>query len=126
MNLREVIRSVFILLIFFFSLLGSNKISAQNTIVVSTTSGPLYIGLDWSAFPNAKGYNIFRKAAGTSNYPSTPINSTPIIPASACNQIRGLLINGIDSTNWNLVARGLGDSLLFNPCNVNAPGLNPC
>jgi fibronectin type 3 domain-containing protein len=124
MNLRQLMRSVFIILFFFFSLLWANKISAQNTIVVSTTSGPLYIGLDWSAFPNAKGYNIFRKAASASNYPSTPINSTPIIPVSTCNPIRSLLINGLDSTNWNLVARGLGDSVLFNPCNVNTPGLN--
>jgi hypothetical protein len=124
MNLRRVIRSVSFILLFFFLLLTVNKISAQNTVVVSTTSGPLYIGLDWSAFPNAKGYNIFRKAATAANYPSTPINSIPILPVTNCIQIRGLLINGLDSTNWNLVAKGLGDSVIFNPCNVNAVGLN--
>ena len=101
-----------------------NRVAAQNAVAISSSGSSPYIALDWAAYPHASAYNIYRKAASASAYPATPLNASPIRPVTSCPQIRSLLIQGTDSTNWNLVARGLGDSLLFNPCNVNNPGLN--
>lgn len=97
--------------------------AADAQIAVTSNPGPgLYVALNWPATPGATGYNVFRKAPADAAYPATPINATPIKPASSCPAIRAFLIHGVDSTAWKLVAAGLADSTqLFNPCLVNGP-----
>lgn len=95
--------------------------TADAQIAVTSNPGPgLYVALNWPSVSGATGYNVFRKPAADPAYPAAPVNPTPIQPATGCAAIRALLIHGLDSTAWKLVAAGLADSTtLFNPCLVN-------
>lgn len=94
-------------------------LAAQNAMAVSSNPLPvLRTAINWSPTTNATSYRIFRKNEGDSNYPLTPLAT--VRSASNCFTIKTLLINGIDSTAWKLVAQGLADSVLFNPCLMNS------
>ena len=98
----------------------SVQLQAQNAVAISSNPGPgLYTALNWQPFANAAGYNIYRKNDGEPGYPATAINALPVKPVGNCFTIKSLLITSADSTEWKMVARGLADSLLFNPCLMN-------
>jgi fibronectin type 3 domain-containing protein len=94
------------------------SVNAQNAIAVSSTAPtPLLVALNWSPTKDAVRYQIFRKNAGDATYPDAPLSI--VNPASNCFSISTLLVNGVDSTNWKIVASSLADSMLFNPCKMN-------
>ena len=95
---------------------------AQNAIAVSSTPpiAPLHVALNWQPTPTAVAYQVFRRMDGEAAYPTTPLSMPSVKPAANCFVIRTLLISGGDSTNWKIVVRGLADSVVFNPCNINA------
>jgi fibronectin type 3 domain-containing protein len=96
------------------------KIYGQNAIAISSNPGPgLHVALIWQPLSPAVKYNIYRKNESEVSYPTTPINSIPIQPASNCFTIKSLLISSSDSTHWKIVSKGLADSVLFDPCQMN-------
>jgi hypothetical protein len=103
-----------------------HELYAQHAIAISSNPGPgLHIAINWSPVPNALAYNIFRKNDGDPNYPVTPINTIPVKPEGNCLTIRSMLIRFLDSTYWKMVAIGLADSVLFNPCMMNTVSKKP-
>lgn len=113
----SALKKIFVLLI---TILVANYASSQNAIAISSNPGPeLRVALNWAPFSNPVGYNIFRKNATDGNYPAAPINSIVVKPLANCLSIKALLITSPDSAAWKLVARGLADSALFNPCMMN-------
>ena len=97
-----------------------SSIEAQNGIAVSSNPGPdLHVALNWSPYPGAVKYNIFRKNTADANYPASPINATPTAIMSDCTTIKSILKPSIDSSVWNIIARALSGPGLFNPCNIS-------
>ncbi len=94
---------------------------AQKAVAVSSNPGPgLHIALNWSPYSGAAKYNIFRKPSADASYPSSPLNSSPLVPVSNCATVRTILITSPDSTDWKIVQNGLADSTAkFNPCNIS-------
>jgi hypothetical protein len=95
---------------------------AQDAIAISSDPGiDLHIALIWEPVPNAVKYNIYRRNAGDITYQTTPINAIPVQAVTDCGGLRSLLINGVDSTDWNLLAQGLSENnIMFNPCDLSA------
>jgi hypothetical protein len=98
---------------------------AQNAVAISSNPGPgLHVALNWSPFPGAVKYNIFRKIEGAATYPAGALNTTPAQVLTNCVTIRSLLITSPDSTEWKIVAKALSGpppagAGLFNPCLVS-------
>ncbi|HTE11915.1 MAG TPA: hypothetical protein VK645_13115 [Chitinophagaceae bacterium] len=109
-----------IVLVLLSSMVVSLQLAAQNAIAISSNPGPgLHTALNWQPAANAVRYNIYRKNDTDPTYPAAPLNALPVQPAASCFTIKSLLIVSADSTEWKMVARGLADSVLFNPCLMN-------
>ncbi|MFI5263569.1 MAG: hypothetical protein ACHQM6_03540, partial [Candidatus Kapaibacterium sp.] len=67
-------------------------------------------------------YNIYRKLASAINFPSSPLNSSPIAPMTNCGQFKTVIAPGSD--DWNLLSSAFADSVthvkLANVCDVTS------
>ena len=99
------------------------NIKAQDAVAVSSNPGPgLHIALNWSPYPGAVKYNIFRKKSTDVSYPGTALNATPVQLLTNCVTIRSILITSPDSTEWKIIAKALSGPPprgLFNPCQID-------
>jgi chitodextrinase len=112
-----VINRFFLLAISIFFL---PDIYAQDAIAVSSNPGPgLHIALNWSPSSGASSYSIFRRDDTDPGYPAAPVNTLPVTPTGNCFTITSLLITAPDSLDYKIVAKSLGDSVLFDPCLIN-------
>src|SRR6267378_3619518 len=114
----NIIKKILILITGWITI--SPALNAQNAVAISSNPGPgLHVALNWAPATNAVHYNIFRRNETDAAYPTTSLNALPIQPAANCFTIKSLLITSADSTEWKMVARGLSDSVLFDPCLMN-------
>lgn len=116
-----IAKKIFLSAVILFAALP--KTVAQNATAVSSNPGPgLHIALNWSPYPGAVKYNIYRKDAGAVSYPGTPVNGvTPVQTLTNCATIKSILIPApLDSAQWKYVAKAFATgTTLFNPCNIN-------
>lgn len=108
----------------FILVAAATQVRAQNAVAVSSNPGPgLHIALNWSPYPGAVKYHIYRKKSTDATYPTNPVNGklTPIQTLTNCPKIKAILINGLDSGNWLSVAKTFATGgTLFYPCNINS------
>jgi hypothetical protein len=84
---------------------------ANETALLQATSagiardGSTYVVLRWEAVEGFKGYNLYRRIAGTPARASRPINgATPIAPPSSARQLHAVVPEG--SPEWTALAHG--------------------
>ncbi|MDP4231388.1 MAG: hypothetical protein Q8916_13395 [Bacteroidota bacterium] len=113
-----------ILLIVIVGLLTvSPAVKAQHLDAYTKPMPGVFIYLTWgpdTTISTAYRYNIYRKLTSATNFPTTPLNSTPIAPITNCTQFKTVIPTGSD--DWNLLANAFADSVthvkLANVCDV--------
>src|SRR5215218_10045667 len=97
---------------------------AQPAMQAATSAAGPEVFFSWPSNPGVQRYNLYRRVAGAPAYPSTPLNSRPIVRLSDCAAIQTIIPTG--STDWNFLRDGLaeGPGAPFNPCAIAtlAPG----
>ncbi|HYM20489.1 MAG TPA: hypothetical protein VEW28_05730 [Candidatus Kapabacteria bacterium] len=101
---------------------GTKHILAQHLDVYTKPLPNKMVYLSWPP-DTAAGpyrYNIYRKLVSDPNFPSTPMNSAPIAPATNCVTFKTYIAMG--SGDWNLLANAFADSVthvpLSNVCDI--------
>ena len=105
----------------FAILLAMTPVARAQPAMRAATSpaGPgIEVVLTWPSDASASRYNLYRRVAGQSSYPASPLNSTPITMLTDCSAIQAVIPVGSD--DWNLLRDRLGDGPAspFDPCAI--------
>jgi hypothetical protein len=93
----------------------------------TSSKGTPFVLLGWNDMPKLDGFNIYRKTAGSDDYPETPLNSTPITMITGCADIKAIIPQ--TSEEWEVIAKSLQpvSGTLLNKRSILLKGqFNPC
>ena len=123
-NQKSRIDSYFILFAIsvFFIVLSFKSINGQD-LSICTKKSPgsgIYLSWPYDSVDTDMRYNIYRKLVTDANYPSNPINPTPISPYANCNTFNTII--PINSEDWKILTKALSDStgLYANVCDLTS------